>query len=108
MRVSRQVPSTVGRLGRSGNLSSLPPSLRGREDNTSIELNEIPVDATAHMATGLEEMDRVLGGGFVAGSTTLLAGDPGIGKSTLLLQAAVAIAEAGRKVLYATGEEALG
>ena len=108
VRASRQVPSVVGRLGRSGNLSSLDPSLRGREDNTPIELNEIPVDATAHMATGLEEMDRVLGGGFVAGSTTLLAGDPGIGKSTLLLQAAVAIAEAGRKVLYATGEEALG
>jgi DNA repair protein RadA/Sms len=72
-----------------------------------VELNEIPVDATAHMATGLEELDRVLGGGFVAGATVLLAGDPGIGKSTLLLQAAGAIAESGRTVLYATGEEAL-
>jgi len=72
-----------------------------------VELNEILVDATAHMATGLEELDRVLGGGFVAGATVLLAGDPGIGKSTLLLQAAGAIAESGRTVLYATGEEAL-
>jgi DNA repair protein RadA/Sms len=52
-------------------------------------------------------LDRVLGGGFVAGATVLLAGDPGIGKSTLLLQAAGAIAESGRTVLYATGEEAL-
>jgi DNA repair protein RadA/Sms len=59
------------------------------------------------MSTGLEELDRVLGGGFVAGATVLLAGDPGIGKSTLLLQAAGAIAESGRVVLYATGEEAL-
>ncbi len=72
-----------------------------------IELTEIPVDGTAHMATGIEELDRVLGGGFVAGATVLLAGDPGIGKSTLLLQAAGAIAESGRTVLYATGEEAL-
>ncbi|NQW21438.1 MAG: DNA repair protein RadA [Chloroflexi bacterium] len=74
---------------------------------TAVELNQIPTDGTAHMPTGLQELDRVLGGGFVAGSTTLLAGDPGIGKSTLLLQAAAAIAETGRTVLYATGEEAL-
>jgi DNA repair protein RadA/Sms len=72
-----------------------------------VELIDISADGVAHMATGLEELDRVLGGGFVAGSTTLLAGDPGIGKSTLLLQAAGAIAESGKTVLYATGEEAL-
>ena len=72
-----------------------------------VELAEIPTDGTTHMATGIEELDRVLGGGFIAGSTMLLAGDPGIGKSTLLLQAAAAIAETGRKVLYTTGEEAL-
>lgn len=72
-----------------------------------VELNRISTDGTTYMPTGLEELDRVLGGGFVAGSTTLLAGDPGIGKSTLLLQAAAAIAETGRTVLYATGEEAL-
>ena len=72
-----------------------------------VELTEIPTNGTTHMASEIEELDRVLGGGFVAGSTTLLAGDPGIGKSTLLLQAAAAIAHTGRKVLYATGEEAL-
>jgi DNA repair protein RadA/Sms len=75
--------------------------------HSAVELNSISTDGVAHMATGLEELDRVLGGGFVSGSTTLLAGDPGIGKSTLLLQAAAAIAESGRTVIYATGEEAL-
>ncbi len=57
-------------------------------------------------STGLEELDRVLGGGLVAGSVTLLGGDPGIGKSTLLLQAAAAIGGE-QAVLYATGEESL-
>jgi DNA repair protein RadA/Sms len=56
--------------------------------------------------TGIEEFDRVLGGGLVAGSVTLLGGDPGIGKSTLLLQAAAGLAGQ-TAVLYATGEESL-
>jgi DNA repair protein RadA/Sms len=58
------------------------------------------------LATGSTEFDRVLGGGLVAGSVTLLGGDPGIGKSTLLLQAAAALAREA-PVLYATGEESL-
>jgi DNA repair protein RadA/Sms len=58
------------------------------------------------MATGIGEFDRALGGGFVAGSATLIGGDPGIGKSTLLLQAAANLARAGRKVVYISGEEA--
>jgi DNA repair protein RadA/Sms len=58
-------------------------------------------------ATGLAELDRVLGGGFVPGSAVLLGGDPGIGKSTLLLQAAASLARAGRRVLYVSGEEAV-
>lgn len=57
--------------------------------------------------TGLAELDRVLGGGLVEGSVTLIGGDPGIGKSTLMLQAAAALAAAG-PVLYATGEESPG
>ena len=56
---------------------------------------------------GIAELDRVLGGGLVPGSAVLLAGDPGIGKSTLLLQAAASLARAGRKVLYVSGEEAI-
>ena len=57
--------------------------------------------------TGIAELDRVLGGGLVAGSAILLAGDPGIGKSTLLLQAAARLARAGSRVLYISGEEAV-
>lgn len=58
------------------------------------------------MASGIAELDRALGGGFVEGSATLIGGDPGIGKSTLLLQAAARLAVAGRAVAYVSGEEA--
>ncbi|RZM23995.1 MAG: DNA repair protein RadA, partial [Sphingomonas sp.] len=58
------------------------------------------------MATGIAELDRALGGGFVEGSATLIGGDPGIGKSTLLLQAAAKMALAGQSVAYVSGEEA--
>ena len=57
--------------------------------------------------TGLGELDRVLGGGLVPGSATLIGGDPGIGKSTLLLQAVAKVAQAGCRVIYISGEEAL-
>jgi DNA repair protein RadA/Sms len=63
-------------------------------------------DATVRVTTGLSELDRALGGGLVPGSVTLLGGDPGIGKSTLLLQAAAAVG-AGEPVLYASGEESV-
>ncbi|HZF44171.1 MAG TPA: DNA repair protein RadA [Sphingomonadaceae bacterium] len=58
------------------------------------------------MPTGIAEFDRAIGGGLVAGSATLIGGDPGIGKSTLLLQAAALMAGAGREVVYISGEEA--
>ena len=61
----------------------------------------------ARFSTGLAELDRVLGGGVVPGSVSLIGGDPGIGKSTLLLQVAASAAP-GRPMLYATGEESLG
>ncbi len=59
------------------------------------------------LATGIAELDRVCGGGFVPASAILVGGDPGVGKSTLLLQAAAALAKSGRTVAYVTGEEAL-
>ncbi len=59
------------------------------------------------MDTGIAELDRVLGGGLVPASVVLVGGDPGIGKSTLMLQAAAAMASAGRRVLYISGEEAV-
>ncbi|HTY92598.1 MAG TPA: DNA repair protein RadA, partial [Steroidobacteraceae bacterium] len=61
---------------------------------------------TERLPSGLSELDRALGGGLVPGSVTLLGGDPGIGKSTLLLQAAAAVSN-GRPVLYASGEESV-
>ncbi|MEO0619748.1 MAG: DNA repair protein RadA [Pseudomonadota bacterium] len=64
-------------------------------------------DETPRIETGMPELDRVLGGGLVAGSAILIGGEPGIGKSTILLQMAAALANAGRSALYFTGEEAL-
>ena len=60
----------------------------------------------ARLSSGVGELDRALGGGFVAGSATLIGGDPGIGKSTLLLQATARVAAAGRATVYISGEEA--
>ncbi len=61
----------------------------------------------ARETTGIAELDRVLGGGLVEGSAILLGGDPGIGKSTLLLQASATLAKGGHEVLYISGEESL-
>jgi DNA repair protein RadA/Sms len=68
-------------------------------------LDSVDVDAVARLSTGLEEFDRVLGGGLVPGSVVLLGGDPGIGKSTLLLRALANLAAA--PTCYVTGEESL-
>ena len=67
------------------------------------DLAETPL---ARLPTGLGELDRVLGGGLVPGSVVLIGGEPGMGKSTLLLQAGAAVAGAGQRVLYLSGEEA--
>ncbi len=64
-------------------------------------------ETAARVVSGIAELDRVTGGGFVMGSALLVGGDPGIGKSTLLLQAAAALAERGRRVVYVSGEEAV-
>jgi len=69
-------------------------------------LDAIDVDAIARTSTGLSEFDRVLGGGLVPGSVVLIGGDPGIGKSTLLLRALASVAR-DRSVCYVTGEESL-
>ena len=68
-------------------------------------LSEITIKEEDKILTGIGELDRVLGGGIVQGSLTLLGGDPGIGKSTLLLQVCKNLADAGHKVLYISGEE---
>src|SRR6201999_3852099 len=74
----------------------------------AVPITSIPPDTTRHDATGVDELDRVLGGGVVPGSVTLLAGDPGVGKSTLLLRVVHQWARTGRRALYISGEESLG
>jgi DNA repair protein RadA/Sms len=71
-----------------------------------IRLSEIPASGALRRSTGIEELDRVLGGGIVPGSVVLVSGEPGIGKSTLLLQMAARLAE-DASVLYVSGEESV-
>ena len=68
-------------------------------------LSEVAIREESKILTGIGELDRVLGGGIVQGSLTLVGGDPGIGKSTLLLQVCKNLAQSGHKVLYISGEE---
>ena len=70
-----------------------------------VRLSEIQTDESQRISSGMEELDRVLGGGIVAGSLMLVGGDPGIGKSTLLLQVCHNLTGTGHKVLYVSGEE---
>src|SRR3989442_9856792 len=78
-----------------------------RAPRTPIALGDVPADAEERLVTGLGEFDRVLGGGIVPGSCVLLGGDPGIGKSSLLMQASAALARGGT-VLDVPGEEPAG
>src|SRR5204862_4571119 len=88
-------------------LSTGPRALGGK--GKSIPLTDLATVGTAppRAASGIAELDRVLGGGLVPASAVLVGGDPGIGKSTLLLQAAASLAHAGRRVFYISGEESI-
>ena len=78
---------------------------RGGTGAQVLSIRDIEADDQMHQPTGMEELDRVLGGGIVEGSLTLLGGEPGVGKSTLLLQICSKLAQAGKTVLYISGEE---
>ena len=84
---------------------SLGPADAAPSARRAVPIAEVKPLDVPRIPTGIAEFDRVLGGGIVPGSVALLGGDPGIGKSTLLLQAAAALAGRGRRVLYATSEE---
>ena len=71
----------------------------------AVPIGEVDIAAARAVPTGSGELDRVLGGGLVPGAVLLLAGEPGVGKSTLLLDTAAAWARQGRRALYLTGEE---
>jgi DNA repair protein RadA/Sms len=74
---------------------------------TPVPIDSIEIENEKRLLTAIQEFDRVLGGGIVAGSLILIGGDPGIGKSTLMLQALYGLAGQGRKVLYVSGEESI-
>ncbi len=82
-------------------------TVKERRETRVVTLSGIKTDEDDRMLTGIEELDRVLGGGIVKGSLVLVGGDPGIGKSTLLLQVCQRLSSAGRKLLYISGEESL-
>jgi len=94
-----------GRGGRTGDDAPGPLSSLDEAPAAACPIHEIDLTDLPRLPTAIEEVDRVLGGGFVPGSSILLGGDPGIGKSTLLMQVAGAISTAGRGVLYASSEE---
>ncbi len=71
----------------------------------AVQLNKLEAPDYMRIKTGTDELDRVLGGGLVSGSVVLISGEPGIGKSTLLMQICGTIADEGKKILYVSGEE---
>ena len=79
----------------------------GKTSASPMNISQITIQEEERISTGIRELDRVLGGGIVTGSLSLVGGDPGIGKSTLLLQVCRNMANAGRKVLYISGEESM-
>jgi DNA repair protein RadA/Sms len=81
------------------------PRAAGAAPRAAVAFPDLPVVETARRTTGITEFDRVLGGGLVPGAVALVGGEPGIGKSTLLLQSAAAMCEAGSRVVYASAEE---
>ncbi len=85
--------------------SGNPASPGDLDDSRPVPLYLEPDDDEARIVTSIGELDRVLGGGVVPGSLILIGGDPGIGKSTLILQILAAVAEKGLQVLYVSGEE---
>ncbi|HEO1806312.1 MULTISPECIES: DNA repair protein RadA [unclassified Acinetobacter] len=98
--------TTVERKPRHRATTGLSHSGYAGQQHHITKLNMVKMSQELRCSTGIDEFDRVLGGGLVTGSVVLIGGDPGIGKSTLLLQTATYIAE-NQSVLYITGEESL-
>ena len=76
---------------------------KSRRETSPVKLSQVQMEEDSRTCTGIEELDRVLGGGIVGGSLVLVGGDPGIGKSTLLLQVCQRLSGQGRRVLYISG-----
>ncbi len=100
----RMTPSPASSLGRASAAGPVPGSAGRRRP---VALKDVQDESEERWSTGYGELDRVLGGGIVRGSLILVGGDPGIGKSTLLLQVTRNLGQAGHSVLYISGEESL-
>ena len=110
-----ETPKYIGKCPDCGSWGTLTEELEVKSSNLSQSviidespvclINEIEITESIKLPTGFEELDRVLGGGLVQGSLVLLAGDPGIGKSTLILQTSGNICKQGKKLLYICAEE---
>ncbi len=92
-------PAGTGRGGKGSGFSSAQA--------TPVPIDAVPLEEEPRVLTGIREFDRVLGGGIIDGSLVLIGGDPGIGKSTLMLQVLNGLARQGKTVLYVSGEESL-
>jgi DNA repair protein RadA/Sms len=93
----------------SGGIGAVPGGLRSPRKGRPVALTTLSgeIEDAPRIVSGIAELDRATGGGFVRGSAVLVGGDPGIGKSTLLMQAAAALANRGHRVVYVSGEEAV-
>jgi DNA repair protein RadA/Sms len=104
-----RAPRWLGRCPECGAWASIAEDAGGAGGPDAVAIDRVPLTSGARLRTGIGELDRALGGGLVPGAAVLLAGDPGIGKSTLLLAALDCIARAAesKPVLYVSGEESL-
>ena len=101
--------NTLVEEGSDGGIGSGPGSMRAARKGRAVALTSLSgeIEEAPRIVSGIGELDRATGGGFVRGSALLVGGDPGIGKSTLLTQAAAALASKGHRVVYVSGEEAV-
>ena len=93
------------KLAPDADLAPKPYKQRGGTGSSALPMKQIDGEGQTYTSTGLMELDRVLGGGIVEGALILVGGDPGIGKSTLLLQVCANLVNEGKRVLYVSGEE---
>ncbi len=98
--------TVVESSGTAGGAARVTP-IRPAESGRARSIVDIGAESVAHWPSGIAEFDRVLGGGIVPGATILLSGEPGVGKSTLLLEVASRAAASGARVLYVTAEESV-
>lgn len=101
--------NTLIEEGTNSGIGSGPAAMLSKRKGRAVALTSLSgeIEDAPRIVSGISELDRVTGGGFVRGSALLIGGDPGIGKSTLLTQAAAALSNRGHRIVYVSGEEAV-